>query len=58
MSEPRDQREIGFPPIRDMTLRDWFAGQAMAGMRPDQYDPSESVSWAYEIADEMLKHRD
>jgi hypothetical protein len=42
-----------------MTLRDWFAGQALAGLaaNPDfaTYDRAE---WAYRYADAMLKARE
>lgn len=52
-----------------MTLRDWFAGQAMAayingpwhpdmGWGPkDQTDPGAAARFGYEVADEMLKER-
>lgn len=44
-----------------MSLRDWFAGQALAGMlssefRPDGNQPK--ADWAYELADAMLKARE
>jgi hypothetical protein len=48
-----------------MTLRDWFAGQALCGMLSarDEHGrdclshttPEETAKWAYERADEMLK---
>jgi hypothetical protein len=51
-----------------MTLRDWFAGQAMQGLCaredgkgfdfltfPD--DPMRVAHWAYDVADEMIKAR-
>jgi len=42
-----------------MTLRDWFAGQALVGIlaKGDDGRASYSVGDAYEIADEMLAHR-
>jgi hypothetical protein len=50
-----------------MTLRDWFAGQALAGVE-SSYDPSgdwpgplwcdEAAAHCYEIADAMLKARE
>lgn len=46
-----------------MTLRDWFAGQALAGIgvwSPGQVpmDISSRAQWAYEQADAMLKMRE
>ena len=45
------------PADRGMTLRDWFAGQALTGL----IDRSIGADWlavtAYEIADEMMKAR-
>lgn len=44
-----------------MTLRDWFAGQAMAGMMADScvVDKAENIALvAYHVADEMMKARD
>lgn len=45
-----------------MSLRDWFAGQAMAArlstfVDADPNDPDEMCLYAYEIADAMLKAR-
>ncbi len=42
-----------------MTLRDWFAGQAVVGMRanPANELAAHVSSWAYAIADSMLKER-
>ena len=48
---------------RDMTLRDYFAGQAMKAMIPNhsrQVEEGHSghiVELAYEVADAMLKER-
>lgn len=49
-------------PERGMTLRDYFAGQALAGMghwTPTGYslDPKSRAYWAYVVADEMLEAR-
>lgn len=51
-------------PWQGMTLRDWFAGQALTGImaarRPDPYSgftPTISAQ-AYALADAMLKARD
>jgi hypothetical protein len=48
---------------RGMTLRDWFAGQAMVAIassdlrEPGKYDGAIFARNAYEIADAMLKER-
>lgn len=50
---------------RGMTLRDWFAGQALAGILAAQADPNcnnllpsdEAAREAYNYADEMLRER-
>ena len=43
-----------------MTLRDYFAAQAMLGYMHDCYDlePTERATAAYKQADEMLKARE
>lgn len=46
-----------YPATEGMTLRDWFAGHALAGMlscpgRPDGDD--NKASWAYALADAMI----
>ncbi len=44
-----------------MTLRDWFAGQAMQGMSANgdfsDSDYAEVAKWSYEQADAMLAER-
>jgi len=41
-----------------MTLRDWFAGQALAGLlAKDWYSATRAAEGAYGIADAMLKMR-
>jgi hypothetical protein len=44
-----------------MTLRDWFAGQALAGMIAridyDKVPETHIAQWAYDQADAMLKAR-
>jgi hypothetical protein len=64
---PRAEGETSFPED-GMTLRDWFAGQALAvvaesviaGMAENgPHDPSEDIAWAcYQIADAMIAERD
>lgn len=42
-----------------MTLRDWFAGQALAGMNMEGAIPLEAYAAdAYTVADAMLRRRD
>jgi hypothetical protein len=47
----------------DMTLRDWFAGQALSGWLascPDEQgviDPSGLSAFAYRVADAMMRER-
>jgi hypothetical protein len=42
-----------------MSLRDWFAGQALAGMLAEQrwVDSCIAAQWAFEYADAMLAAR-
>ena len=45
-----------------MSLRDWFAGQALAGIAGPHGEgfslqESDAANWAYEYADAMLKAR-
>lgn len=45
---------------KGMTLRDWFAGQALAGMYAQfgaELSPSAFASFAYRLADAMLAAR-
>lgn len=39
-----------------MTLRDWFAGQALAGLS-SAVTRSDAVKWAWEMADAMIAAR-
>jgi len=45
-----------------MTLRDYFAAEAMKGMLSEnsgiRYPTDELVKFAYDVADEMLKARE
>lgn len=46
-----------------MSLRDWFAGQALAGFiaswanQEKNPQPDNAARWAYDYADAMLVHR-
>jgi hypothetical protein len=41
-----------------MTLRDWFAGQALANAYThDAGSPDNVAKWAYQIADAMIEAR-
>lgn len=40
-----------------MSMRDWFAGQALATMDMDVYTPEKIARWAYRVADAMLAAR-
>jgi hypothetical protein len=76
MSEPIDDGGHAYPTLfttpdigsglKGMTLRDWFAGQAMQGMLSNPANYGSSHEWrddatvaeqAYEIADDMIKAR-
>ncbi len=48
--DPRDN-------VRGMTLRDWFAGQALAGMLSGRASTESVSAGAYAIADAMLAER-
>jgi hypothetical protein len=39
-----------------MSLRDWFAGQALAGLSEEPLGIN-TAKWAYELADAMLAER-
>jgi len=44
-----------------MSLRDWFAGQALAGIMPSDGRPDGDQAkayWAYAMADAMLRARE
>ena len=40
-----------------MTLRDWFASQALIGLLSSKYDGGNVTNMAYQIADNMLRTR-
>lgn len=41
-----------------MTLRDYFAGQALAEIATDSLPPQEVAEWAYDLADAMIAQRE
>jgi beta-N-acetylglucosaminidase len=50
-------------PEKGMTLRDYFAAKAMQGFmanksNPMHFQPESDASWAYSIADAMMKARE
>ena len=45
------------PTVPNMTLRDWFAGQALAGLASSSH-PDRAATLAYQCADAMLKARE
>jgi len=64
--DPNPAAYSQFPSSIGMTLRDWFAGQAMQGMLSNPANYGSSHEWrddatvaeqAYEIADDMIKAR-
>ena len=44
-----------------MSLRDWFAGQALTGLALNQkaydFDPEGMAQWSFKVADAMLEAR-
>lgn len=58
-----DQYTPGGQPVMQgssgMTLRDWFAGQALAGMcaQPTDGNANADARYAYHLADAMLAER-
>ena len=52
----------GSKPYSGMSLRDWFAGQALAGIAGPSADgfslsPQDSAVWAYQYANAMIAAR-
>lgn len=41
-----------------MSLRDWFAGQALAGLLACPTGPTDVVTTAYRLAESMLRARE
>ena len=60
MARDSEYNPPAFPKGRNdgMTLRDWFAGQALASMKMyPTYTPDYIARNAYDIADAMLRER-
>ena len=45
------------PDMQGMSLRDWFAGQAIAGLALDTAPEAAVAEWAYTLAGAMLEAR-
>ncbi len=57
-----NMRPLNIPPLRTasvpgLTLRDYFAGQALAGVVVCGHKPADAPARAYEFADAMLAER-
>lgn len=56
------QQYTAYVPVHGMSLRDWFAGQALMGMfSSNQWytgQGSDAAKWAYHHADAMLAERE
>jgi hypothetical protein len=54
--------QAGYPNGHSMglTMRDWFAGQALANPYTTDHEhfPDKVAEWAYQVADAMLAARD
>ena len=66
MTQQHDDGGPAFPPVhnaafRGMSLRDWFAGQTLAGLMGNHetwaFDEAKLAYLAYEAADAMLAAR-
>lgn len=58
--EPLVTKPISLPTVDGMSLRDWFAGQALAMLADPDFDhsPEDTARLVYRIADAMLKARE
>jgi hypothetical protein len=59
---PNDDRPGAYEAHPGMTLRDWFAGQALVGINSwspgsKPMDPAARAEWCYEQADAMIAER-
>ena len=56
---PAGWPEAGYEPHYGMTLRDWFAGQALVGLLHPGYEANstDAPEQAYRLADLMLAER-
>ncbi len=56
----KDNEQQAFPTmnLKGMTLRDWFAGQALIAINATGDIGKPAAVWAYQIADAMMKERD
>jgi hypothetical protein len=50
--------DYGFHGDPGMSLRDWFAGQALAGMANEDVTDETVANWAYLRAEAMLRERE
>lgn len=61
LESPPPPKPTGGQAIAGLTVRDWFAGQALAGFLASPNNDGtgqEFARWAYMYADAMLKERD
>lgn len=58
--QKKDDGGIAFPIpgfTDGMSLRDWFAGMALQGLKVTPYSPSLMAIVAYQLADAMIEAR-
>lgn len=56
---PREEKDPYMLSQKGMTLRQYFAGQALAGLMARILSPEDAVAkLAYKMADEMLKYEE
>lgn len=44
-------------PVPGMSLRDWFAGQALSGFDCGEFPADDLAGYAYAVADSMIERR-
>lgn len=54
---PNDPRIQLGDDYQGMTLRDWFAGQALSAVRNSKCSEEQCAAWAYRQADAMIEER-